>query len=80
MTDRSAVLLAINTHATRAWAQPSSRADVGVFTHVSTQVLSLSLSLHVLAVDCPRNDYRFADGGTFMYLYVYVYLSSDRIQ
>jgi len=35
--------------------------------HASMQVPSLSL--HALAVDCPRNDDRAADGGAFMYLY-----------
>jgi len=44
------------TRNTRARARPSSRADVGVYTleHVS----ALSLSLHALAVDCPRSDVR----------------------
>jgi len=60
-----AVLLIVNTHVTRV---RSSRAHVGVFTHVSMHVAPLSLHAPP-AVDCPRNDDRAADGGAFMYLY-----------
>jgi len=51
---------------TRARAQLSSRVDVGVFTHVRTQVHSLSL--HAPAVDCLWNDDCVTDGGAFLYL------------
>jgi len=35
----------------------------------SREHASAPFSLHALAVDCPRNDDRLADGGAFMYLY-----------
>jgi len=63
LTGRPVLLLAVYIHATLVG---SSRADVGIFTHASTQVPPLSL--HALDVDCPRNDDRAADGGAFYVL------------